>query len=446
MIIEANRPTRRTVADRPGGWARRIAACGLALGIAGGPLMGCGGEDGPAAAATVAGETMAIYSSQPLVGRMAPQGIDVVRGERLALREAGGRVGRFAIVSIARNNADPAANAVTWDPALVLANARRAAKDPRTVAYLGELDTGASAISIPVLNEEEILQVSPADTVAGLTTRRGAAGSGEPDKYYPTRRRTFARLMPPDSVQAAALLETMRRDGVGRLLILNDDAFYGKSLAVRVELTATRAGITVVDDREMDADRSDPDPESIASVAGDAVQAATEGGADAVLAAGDWSGTAALLRAIHLRAPLLRLYAPGALAGDPTFPAALGGATSAVTQMTYAPLPPRLRPPAAVDFVRRFRRAYGADPQPYAVYGYEAMRGVLAAIRAAGDGASNRRAVVRAFFDARPRSSPIGIYRILPSGDTTEAVYGVYRPQAAGLVFEQRLGSLSLGR
>jgi len=389
---------------------------------------------------------MAVYSSQPLVGRMAPQGIDVVRAERLALREAGGRVGRFAVVSIALNSADPTSGSATWDPALVLANARRAAKDPRTVAYLGELDTGASAISIPVLNEEEILQVSPADTVAGLTTRRGSAGSGEPDKYYPTRRRTFARLMPSDSVQAAALLETMRADGVGRLMLLNDDAIYGKSLAVGVENTAKRAGITVVDDREVDADRSDPDPQSIASVADKAVQAATEGAADALLAAGDWSGTAGLLRAIHRRAPLLRLYAPGALAGDPTFAPALGATTSAATQMTYAPLPVRLRPPAAVDFVRRFRRAYGADPHPYAVYGYEAMRGTLAAIRAAGDGASNRRAVVHGFFDAPPHRSPIGTYRILRSGDTTEAVYGLYRPQAGALVFERRLGPVSPGR
>ena len=328
----------------------------------------------------------------------------------------------------------------------MLANAKRAAKDPRTVAYLGELDTGASAISIPVLNEEEILQVSPADTVAGLTTRRGAAGSGEPDKYYPTRRRTFARLMPSDSVQAAALLETMRRDGVQRLVILNDDAFYGKSLAVGVETTAKRAGITVVDDREVDADRSDPDPESIASAADEAVQAATEGRADAVLAAGDWSGTAALLRAIHRRAPLLRLYAPGALAGDPTF---APGSRRRHVRGDAADLRAAAgaAPPAGG---RRFRRAAsggptGARPRAYAV------------VRLRGDaGASWRRsawpeparatgrAVVAAFFDARPHSSPIGVYRIRASGDTTEGAYGLYRPSGRGIAFEQRLGAIPL--
>src|SRR5436305_1779901 len=66
-----------------------------------------------------------------------------------------------------------------WEPAKVFSNARRAAADASTVAYLGEFNSGASAISIPILNEAGILQVSPSNTYTGLTRREGA-GRDEP--------------------------------------------------------------------------------------------------------------------------------------------------------------------------------------------------------------------------------------------------------------------------
>ena len=76
------------------------------------------------------------------------------------------------------DDADPESG--TWDPGLVSANARKAAQDDKTIAYLGEMDTGASAVSIPILNETDILEVSPTDTVAGFTRRR------EPARASPT--------------------------------------------------------------------------------------------------------------------------------------------------------------------------------------------------------------------------------------------------------------------
>ena len=58
-------------------------------------------------------------------------------------------------------------------------------KDPRAIAYLGELNLGASAVSVPVTNKAGLLQVSPADGLASLTEAppRSAAG---PERYYPS--------------------------------------------------------------------------------------------------------------------------------------------------------------------------------------------------------------------------------------------------------------------
>ena len=127
------------------------------------------------------------------------------------------------------------------------ANARRATQDPRTVAYIGELDTGASAVSIPVLDQKGILQVSPADGLAGLTRRQGAT-RGEPEKYYPDPRRNFARVAPPDNRQAAALAAYMKELGVTRLYVVNDGSGYGVALAEAVMVDAAALGIGVVAD------------------------------------------------------------------------------------------------------------------------------------------------------------------------------------------------------
>ena len=41
---------------------------------------------------------------------------------------------------------------------------------PTTIGYVGDLNSGASAISIPPLNRAGIPQVSPTSTAVGLTS------------------------------------------------------------------------------------------------------------------------------------------------------------------------------------------------------------------------------------------------------------------------------------
>jgi branched-chain amino acid transport system substrate-binding protein len=86
---------------------------------------------------------------------------------------------------------------------------------------IGELNSGASAVSIPILNEAGILQVSPANTAVGLTRSEGAE-PGEPDKYYPSGKRTYARVVPADHLQAAASAQYMKDNGCTSVYITHD--------------------------------------------------------------------------------------------------------------------------------------------------------------------------------------------------------------------------------
>src|SRR5919108_229630 len=159
------------------------------------------GEQANRVRASSGGSTLTIYSSLPLQGDSRPQSEDVVAGEKLALEEAGGKVGNFTIKYVSLDDATAAAG--KWDPAQTSSDARKAAQDKSTIAYLGEFNSGASAISIPILNEANVLQISPSNTYVGLTRAEGA-DKGEPDKYYPAGKRTYGRVVPADHIQAEA--------------------------------------------------------------------------------------------------------------------------------------------------------------------------------------------------------------------------------------------------
>jgi len=386
----------------------------------------CGGPPEPPVDPAIAGPRLTVYSGQPLGGYEGDRARDVVDAERLALGEAGGRVGRWRIRYVALDDSDPLTG--RWEPGLVAANARRAAQDPTTVAYLGEMDSGASAVAVPVLNEEGILTVSPLDGLAGLTARRGA-GQGEPDKYFPTRRRTFGRIAPGDDVQAAGIVTYLQDRGARRLYITHDDSLYGRRLALDVQRRAPAGGIVVVARRAVLPERGDP-RSLVVELARTPI--------DAHLHAGQLRpGVAGLLRAVHSARPRAVVLASSALAHQ-AFTSRLNSAERSVTVLSPV-LPARVLRPAAQAFERRFRAAYGRFPDPAALYGYEAMSVVLDSLRRAGPDANRRRAVVRAFFATRARPSVLGTYDIDATGQTTIRSYGAYRVRGGRLAFERVL-------
>ena len=178
--------------------ASSCLAVGLAFGVA-----ACGSSDksSTSGSGSTGSNNLTIYSSLPLQGDSRPQSEAVVNGEKMALEEHGGKVGNYAVKYVSLDDSTAATG--KWEPGATSSDARKAAQDKSTIAYLGEFNSGASAISIPILNEAGILQISPSNTYVGLTRSEGA-DKGEPDKYYPSGKRTFGRVVPADHIQAAA--------------------------------------------------------------------------------------------------------------------------------------------------------------------------------------------------------------------------------------------------
>jgi branched-chain amino acid transport system substrate-binding protein len=151
-------------------------------------------------------------------------------------------------------------------------------------------------------------------------------------------------------------------------------------------------------------------------------------------------GAIALWRELHSADPHVSLLGSSALVNE-SFTSALGPA-EASTYLTTPVLGMREYPPAAQRMLGAYRRHFGGDPSPYALYGYEAMSVVLAAIRWAGPRGNNRLAVMEGFFATHERPSVIGTYSIQPDGETTLSRYGVDRVHGGKAVFYR---SVSIG-
>ena len=335
--------------------------------------VGCGSSE-RAEESRVVGDALTVYSSLPQTGPLAPISRDIVRAEKLALEEAGGRAGDYRISYVSLDSADPKTG--TWTPRRVAENARTAVEDLQTIAYLGELESGASAISVPILNEGGMLQVSPGDTFAGLTER---GGPGEPEKYYPSGRRTFTRLVPSDHEQVDELVALMRRRGMRRAWLADDRQGAGIALIDRLARRLRQSGIDVVDRERLDPRGEVPD---------DLGEDVLDDRADAFVYGGSYRPFAVdVLRAVHAAAPRVELFAADALAVGPDLAARAGGAADRLLVTALAP-----RRDAA--FERRFRSRYGREPDARAVLGYAAMQLVLQAIEGAGDDAASRPEVI----------------------------------------------------
>ena len=388
-------------------------------------LAGCGGV-GASPASSGVGKQLTIYSSLPLQGPSGAISQQIVGGEKLALSDAGGRIGSLTISYVSLDDSSPTSG--EWGPGVTAANAKVAARDPTTISYLGEYDSGATAVSLPLINSAGILQVSPASPYVGLTSSLDA-GQDEPERFYPTAKRTFGRVAPGDPVQAAAQVALMRKLGVRRLYVLADEDPFDAPLAQIVAGDARRAGIEV--------EGNDTIAIAPGAVFTGEVAKIVESGAQAVFASATATSEAALLwRQLHAADPHLKLLASSAML-NAVFSSRLGAAEGA-TFLGSPVLAPHLYPASAQRVLARYSRRFAAPapsgsyvrlarPGPYVLYGYEAMSVVLDAIRSAGVHGDERQAVIDRFFATRDRSSVLGVYSMQSSGETTSSSYGIDR-------------------
>ena len=330
-----------------------------------------------------------MYASTPRHGASAADASAVIAGARRALDQTGGRAGGLRI----RLRELPATDEVPdhpWDPALVSENADRAADDPSAIAYLGELDYGASAVSLPITNKAGLLQVSPGDGLTSLTERPPGRPRAGPERYYPSGTRSFVRIGPTDLQEADYLLERAGAAGKReRIALVFDGDIYGRELAAQILAGARRDGLDSVASEEYRG-QIDEIP--------DIARRLAEARPDAVIYAGiAGPGTGRLLGEIGTQLPTVPLFATsGLLAGERSLALSAG--------------------PARIE-------AVGPAVSPERM-GHDAMRLVLEAVE---QGQRDRRRVIAAARRLAPRIADARLALYRPGADGRFERVGVAR-------------------
>lgn len=143
-------------------------------------LAGCGDQATISKGGRVPSEILTVYTLLPKEGPRAEATQQMMRGAKLALSEAGGKVGDLTIQFASADLPD------SPDEEPVAAAVREIIRDTGTIAVIGDLDRRTARTTVPLLNGAGILHVSP--------------GTGATGFLQPAEAPTFFPLVPPDTL------------------------------------------------------------------------------------------------------------------------------------------------------------------------------------------------------------------------------------------------------
>jgi branched-chain amino acid transport system substrate-binding protein len=376
----------------------------IAIGCGGGGESGGGGGGGSL-------PTVKIVSDLPRQGANRAQTTTMVNAINLAIDERNGKAGE---VKIAYEGLDDAtAQAGQWDAAKCAENAQSSAQDDEIVGWIGPFNSGCAAVEIPILNEAGLAMISPANTYTGLT--KPTPDESEPDKYYPTGERNYARVIVTDVQQGQAGASFMADEGVETVFILDDRETYGKGVADEFQTAAEDLGIDVIGREGIDG--SAPNYRSLMNK----IAAANP---DAIYFGGIIENNAAQLIKDKVGAGMSNqeviFVGPDGIFVDELI--SQGGNAVEGIYVSFGGIPPEKLGSAGQEFIDKYEQTYDDDVQPYTAYAYEAANVMLDAIeRASKDagGVPDRQAVVEQVFATQDYQGVLGTWSFDEDGDTT---------------------------
>lgn len=362
-------------------------------------LAACGGgsDDG----ASGGGKTLVISSDLPMQGASADASTSTNNVIKLYLEQIGYKVGDYTIEFKEYDNSTAAKG--SWDDAQCAKNAQDHVANAAEVAVMGTYNSGCAKIIVPVLNQAPdgpMLMVSHANTNPGLTK---TWDPGEPEKYYPTGKRNYARVVTSDDYQGTAAAQFLKQErGVTKCAVLNDNQTYGQGVATAVKAELANQGVEVVVDEAWDAKQ--PNYTAL-------MQKVKAAGADCIYFAGIYDNNGGQLvkdSVAVLGAPAdFVTMAPDGFTGYPdlqSLPEAEGLLLSFTGLSQDGILAAGGK---AAEFVGAYEAKYGSKPVgSFSIYGGAALQVILAAIEKS-DG--TRAGVTNAVFSGEGITIPADV-------------------------------------
>lgn len=371
----------------------------LAVGAIALAAAGCGG--GSTSTAPAEGQTLEIGVDLPYQGSSADSSNDTYSAMELYLKSVNNKAGNYTVKLVKYDDSTAAKG--KWDEATCTKNANDHVANAAEVAVMGTFNSGCAKLEAPVLNQDTkgpMLMVSHANTNPGLTKDGLGDDPGEPAKYFPSGKRSYARVVTTDDIQGPAAAQFAAKDlKVTKCFVLDDTETYGKGVADAFAVEAAKQGITVVGRTQWKAADA-----NYTALFGQAKSV----GADCVYFGGIFDNNGGQLTKDKVSVlgdnATVKLLAPDGFTGYPEFvklPEA-DGAYLTFAGLSIEPLKAAGGVPA--QFIADYKAANGADPRSsYALYGVQALQVILEAI-ANSDG--TRVGVRNAVFEGSGISIP----------------------------------------
>jgi len=361
-----------------------------------------------------------IASDLPLQGAGRTQTIQMSKAIAYIFGQAGWKAGNTTLAY--QSCDDSTAQAGKWDSGKCSTNANAYAGDASVIGEIGTFNSGCAEIEIPINNRAPsgpLAQISPANTYVGLTHGGPGTAAGEPDKYYPTGKRNYARVVAADDFQGAADATLAQQLKIKKLFILNDKEAYGLGVATNTKNAALKLGIKIVGFTAWDGKAS--------SYEATALKIKKSGAQGVFLGGLICENGGKLIKDLVANAPGVKILAPDGFTPISADVQQSGGKAEGMT-VSVAGLPVEKLPAAGKAFGKAFCASKGAgcaggQPDPYSVYAAAAAQVFLAAI-GASDG--SRSSVNDQVFKVTA-NTVLGAIKFNQNGDVTSNPVTIYK-------------------
>jgi branched-chain amino acid transport system substrate-binding protein len=354
-----------------------------------------------------------IASDLPLIGGSRTQTVQMNKAIAYVLDQQSWKAGKYNIAFQACN--DATAQLAKWDPTQCSANAHSYAGDSSLIGVVGTFNSGCAAIEIPVLNKAPgggLMLISPANTYGCLT--EPCAGP-EPEKYYPSGKRTYARVAPSDPNQGAVDAKFLSDKGVKSVYILNDKEAYGLGVAKNFKGAAQALGMKITG-------FSAYDPKSPNFRALFTRINATHPGSVFIGGLIDENSGQLINDKVAVLGDnnTVKLMLPDGFTTDAIFQRSQGGTPQAAgAYFSVAGVGIDKYKGAALKFIDGFKSQLGGKPvDPYAILGAQAAQVLLDAI---GKSDGSRSSVIDNVYKTDIKNGLIGNFKLNSNGDLTGA-------------------------
>jgi branched-chain amino acid transport system substrate-binding protein len=360
-----------------------------------------------------------IPSDLPLQGSSRSQTIEMTKAINFELQQHGYKAGKYTIGY--QSCDDSTASAGKWDPAKCSANAGLYARTNNVIAVIGTFNSGCAEIEVPIANRGALQYVSPANTYIGLTHR--PALPGEPEKYYPTNKRTYARVVAADDFQGSADVLLMKQLKLKKVFVLNDKEAYGFGIASAVRNVAVGAkslGVKIVGFQAWD-----PKAPSYADVA---TKIKNSGATGIFLGGLECENGGKVIKDLRAGVPNATLIAPD---GFSSFSDTINHAGDASEGMyiSVAGQPYKFLSAAGKKFAQQFGKSIHKTATKVNPYSNYAATSMLVLLDAVAKSNGTRASVSSHVYNSSFTNTPIGNFKLNANGDTNAGVIQFYKVQ-----------------